>query len=81
MNEGFIWLAIWGVIGSVISVYYYLRPIVVMYMHEGHGEATTEGGFGARAAVLVAAVLVFVVGIAASPIMRMIQVSVSSLFY
>lgn len=81
VNEGYIWLAVWGVIGSVISVYYYLRPIVVMYMHEGHGEATNEGGFGARAAVLVAAVLVLVVGLAASPIMRMIQVSVSSLFY
>ncbi|NCN42237.1 NADH-quinone oxidoreductase subunit N [bacterium] len=28
------WLALWGVIGSVISVYYYLRPIVAMYMEE-----------------------------------------------
>jgi len=81
VNEGFLWLAFWGVIGSVISVYYYLRPIVVMYMNEETGETSQEGGFGARAAIFVAVVLVFVVGIAASPIMRMIQLSVSSLFY
>lgn len=81
VNEGFIWLAIWGVIGSVISVYYYLRPIVVMYMSEGPGEVSHEGAFGARATIFVAVILVFVIGLAASPVMRMIQVSVSSLFY
>lgn len=28
------WLVFWGVIGSVISIFYYLRPMVMMYMHE-----------------------------------------------
>jgi NADH-quinone oxidoreductase subunit N len=81
VNEGFIWLAVWGVLGSVISVYYYLRPIVVMYMSEETGESTEGGGFGARATVFVTAVLVFLVGLAASPIMKLIQLSVRSLFY
>ncbi len=81
INEGFVWLGIWGVLGSVISVYYYLRPVVVMYMQEGPGEVSQEGGFGARAAVFVAVILVFVVGIAASPIMQMIQESLKTLFY
>lgn len=34
VKQDLIWLAFWGVIGSVISVYYYLRPIVAMYMEE-----------------------------------------------
>ena len=34
VKMGFYWLAVWGVINSVISVYYYLRPVVVMYMSE-----------------------------------------------
>lgn len=34
IEQGLIWLAVWGVISSIISVYYYLRPIVYMYMKE-----------------------------------------------
>lgn len=34
IKQNLIWLALWGVLGSVISVYYYLRPIVAMYMEE-----------------------------------------------
>jgi len=32
VNEGYIWLAVIGVLNSVVSVYYYLRIVVVMYM-------------------------------------------------
>ena len=34
IDMGLYWLALWGVVNSVISVYYYLRPIVMMYMKE-----------------------------------------------
>lgn len=34
MKQGLVWLAVWGVVGSIISVYYYLRPVVAMYMEE-----------------------------------------------
>jgi len=34
IKGGFIWLAVIGVLNSVISVYYYLRVIVFMYMKE-----------------------------------------------
>jgi len=37
IGEGLLWLAVWGVLNSVISVYYYLRPIVTMYMVEKEG--------------------------------------------
>lgn len=41
IKQNLIWLAFWGVLGSVISVYYYLRPIVAMYMEE---EVVAERG-------------------------------------
>lgn len=34
LAEGRLWAVLWGVINSVIGAYYYLRPIVLMYMHE-----------------------------------------------
>ena len=32
VDEGYIWLVIIGVLNSLISVYYYLKPVVAMYM-------------------------------------------------
>ncbi len=32
ISKGFIWLAVIGIVNSVISVYYYLRVVVVMFM-------------------------------------------------
>jgi len=34
VKQGFIWLAIIGVLNSLVAVYYYLRVIVAMYMKE-----------------------------------------------
>ena len=45
VDLGLYWLALWGVVNSVISVYYYLRPVVMMYMKEaetGQEEARPE---------------------------------------
>ena len=38
IESHFIWLAIIGVINSVVSIYYYLRIIVIMYMTESSEE-------------------------------------------
>ena len=56
---GFYWLAIIGVLTSVISAYYYLRVVVVMYMAgEGKGElAHGDGASGAALLVCVLAIL------------------------
>ncbi|HTX89601.1 MAG TPA: NADH-quinone oxidoreductase subunit N [Anaerolineales bacterium] len=42
IQGGFIGLAVIGVLTSLISAYYYLRVIVVMYMKEGEPETTSE---------------------------------------
>jgi len=38
VEQGYIGLAIIGVLNSLISIYYYLRPIVLMYMEEPKAE-------------------------------------------
>ncbi len=42
IEAGQVWLAVVGVLTSLISAYYYLRVVVVMYMREGAPETTRE---------------------------------------
>ena len=35
MSQGFVWLAVVGMLNSVVSIYYYLRLVVAMYMQPG----------------------------------------------
>ncbi|MEQ1877913.1 MAG: NADH-quinone oxidoreductase subunit N, partial [Bdellovibrionia bacterium] len=80
VSEGLIWLAVWGVLNSVISVYYYLRPIVVMYMTEGEAPEATRGDVLSKAAIAISAVLVVAIGIAAQPFFTAIHTSVMNVF-
>jgi NADH-quinone oxidoreductase subunit N len=42
IEGGFIWLAVIGVLTSLISAYYYLRVVVVMWMREGDPQSERE---------------------------------------
>lgn len=42
VQAGFIWLAIIGVLTSLISAYYYLRVLVIMYMRDGEPEMHSD---------------------------------------
>jgi NADH-quinone oxidoreductase subunit N len=74
VNEGLMWLALWGVINSVLSVYYYLRPIVVMYMKDGNCD-TTDNNYGTTFVVVLLALLIIVLGVLSGPIFNMIEKS------
>jgi NADH-quinone oxidoreductase subunit N len=41
IDGGYVWLAVIGVLNSVVSVYYYLRIVVVMYMQRPGPDALT----------------------------------------
>jgi NADH-quinone oxidoreductase subunit N len=47
IDANLIWLALVGVITSLISAYYYLRVIVVMYMRAGEPETRSESWLNA----------------------------------
>ncbi len=73
VSEGLLWLALWGVLNSVISVYYYLRPVVIMYMRDGDCDVSEETHFGTTVTIVVAALLILVLGLASGPLFDMIE--------
>jgi NADH-quinone oxidoreductase subunit N len=60
------WLAVVGVITSLISAFYYLRVIVVMYMQSGKPKAQAEGWLSFSVALTALATLV--IGIFPGPL-------------
>jgi NADH-quinone oxidoreductase subunit N len=78
IDKGFYWLTVWAVLNSAISVYYYLRPLVVMYMSDEPG-AEPLGLKQTRWALGFAAALVVVFGFVSHPIYRSVVQSVETL--
>ena len=75
-----LWLIILGVLNSVVSVFYYLRITVSLYMHEPEGE-TTPVTWGAPIALALAATLAVTVwwGVQAGGLWTLAQQSVMGL--
>jgi len=66
-------LAIIGVLASVVSAYYYLRVIVVMYMRqENETEVRTSGYSPAQFASLMFAAMVVILGLFPQPVLEII---------
>jgi len=69
IQGGYLGLALIGVFTSLISAYYYLRVIVIMYMREGEPVASKE--FWVQFTAAVTAVLVIVLSLAAGPLLNL----------
>ncbi len=80
IGEGLIWLAVWGVINSLIAVYYYLRPVVYMYLLEKEGEILINKGRLTRISVFVSTVVIIVFGLYSSPILKLFEGAIRGLF-
>ncbi len=69
MGQGMFWLVFWAIIGSVVGVYYYLRPIVCMYMYEQPEPGAPalavlrHGGLGTLGVLCAGAFFVVVFGV------------------
>ncbi len=63
IKSGLTWLAILGIISSVISVYFYLRIVVLMYFKEAEGEVVPSKSFSGFFGVAMAVFLVILLGI------------------
>lgn len=55
VKAGYIWLAVIGVLNSVVSAYYYIRVVVTMYMREGEKQVEPLSARPALATAIVAA--------------------------
>ena len=80
LQQGLIWLAIWGAINSVISVYYYLRPMVLMYMSDEEGVSVSPNYRLSHMVVALSGILVIGLGLASDAVYKAVQIAVVSLF-
>lgn len=63
IKSGLTWLAILGIISSVISVYFYLRIVVLMYFKEAEGEVVPSKSFSGFFGVAISVIMVILLGI------------------
>ncbi len=73
IESGLTWLAIIGVISSVISVYFYLRIVVLMYFREAEEEIIPSKTNTGLLAVIISVLLVIVLGVAPGTIIGLIS--------
>ncbi len=81
VKNGYIWLAILGVLNSAASIYYYLRIVVYMYFMTPEGEVVTPHTppFGYALALCACAAVVLVLGMIPGAVLTMAEQSVLSL--
>ncbi len=78
IEGGYLGLALIGVFTSLISAYYYLRVIVIMYMREGEPEARTE--FWVQFTAALTAVLIILLTLFAQPLLNLASKAVMLTF-
>jgi NADH-quinone oxidoreductase subunit N len=81
VSAGYFGLAIIGVLTSVVSVFFYLRVVVMMYMadREGAPVPARVGGIG-LAALAVAIIAIFYLGILPTPVLDLAAESIATIF-
>jgi NADH-quinone oxidoreductase subunit N len=73
------WLAIIGVLNSVLSAFFYLRVIVVMYMREAEEPKPLSLSWPLGVAVALAALGTVALGLWPSPLLDMAQQAIGAL--
>jgi NADH-quinone oxidoreductase subunit N len=61
IDAGYLWLALIGVLTSLVSAYYYLRVVFVMYMQEGEGLALSAPVINLAVGLTALATVVFAI--------------------
>jgi NADH-quinone oxidoreductase subunit N len=81
VSAGYYGLAIIGVLTSVISVFFYLRVVVMMYMADRPAALASAPTAGVGMAALVASIVVIVVlGVLPTPLLNLAVASIATIF-
>jgi len=78
LEGGYTWLAVIGVLTSILSAYYYLRVVVNMYMREGDPEIAPDRLV--QLVSIVGALAVVLLSVFATPLFRWASQAVLNLF-
>jgi len=74
LKSGYLWLVIFGVINSLISVYYYLRVVVAMYMQDPVDQkAIPQLAPGVGLVILAAILGIFYLGLFPNAMLSLLQ--------
>jgi NADH-quinone oxidoreductase subunit N len=80
VQEGHDWLAVIGVLSSVVSVFFYLRIVVMMYMTEGPDTVRPRVPAAAAAGLALATVAVLYLGVLPTRALDIALESISTIF-
>jgi NADH-quinone oxidoreductase subunit N len=76
VDAGMVWLAIVGVLTSIVSAYFYLRPVFYAFMFDGEGEVSVRPATTIALAITAAATIIL--GIYTGPILELAREAVFS---
>ncbi len=79
ITQGLYWLAVWGAINAVIAAYYYLRPIVYMFMRDEDGVVVADRYNLTWVVTAIMALLTVGLGIATQPLYEAVKLAARSL--
>jgi len=77
VNHGLLWLVIIAVINSVISAYYYLRVVKMMWMGEAASTEKVSSSAALKVALAVSCIGVLLLGLAPGFVMKLAQLATS----
>ena len=80
VERGHYWLAIIGVLTSVVSVFFYLRIVVMMYMTDGSDIVRPRVPLPAAAGLALATLAVIYLGVLPARIIALALDSISTIF-
>jgi NADH-quinone oxidoreductase subunit N len=72
IQAGYLWLALLGVLASLISLVYYLRPVIVLFMAEEEAPVRHPGSAEEHAALLVCLAAALLLGLLPGPLIDLI---------
>ena len=71
ISSGWAWLVLVGVINSVVSAYYYLRVVKVMYLSPPLSKEPISSGVSLRLALLATGICVVILGLYPRPLLEL----------
>jgi NADH-quinone oxidoreductase subunit N len=81
VNNGLLWLVVIAVIASVISAYYYLRVVKLMWLNNPSSEGKVPSSAAPRLALAISCLGILVLGIAPALIMKLTEMAVIMLSF
>ena len=79
INANLVWLAVIGIVNSVISIFYYIKVIMAMYT-EREGARPIKMGSALALAVLLCVVVTIIFGIYPQPVINLTNSAAGFLF-